>query len=75
LVRHDGRRLGSFLHLLVQGRWLLETRGRWDDPGLSVEPNLVSQEWNTGEELAVGVGADAPVPGDDKRRQRSECRS
>jgi len=55
-----------------QGRWLLHARGRWDDSGLSVKPNLVrSREAHGGGAGARELEPDALVPGDDMGRQRS----
>jgi len=72
--RHDGRRLGSFLHSLsstTKERSLSRGGGRWDDPGQAGE-TVFAYGRIVHEAAAVGRrGTDPMVPEDDMRRQRT----
>jgi len=55
-TRHDGRRLGSFLHSLSQGREQLSLGGgRWDDPGQAGESVFVLARSCMRRQLSVGL--------------------
>jgi len=45
---HDGRRLGSFLHLLVTGRWLLVNEGTVGRSWLSGDSRPCTSERRAG---------------------------
>jgi len=54
--RHDGRRLGSFLHSLSVGEDSLSYGGgRWDDPGHAGESDSGCCRRHTGRQLPVGL--------------------
>jgi hypothetical protein len=55
-TRHDGRRLGSFLHSLSVGEDSLSYGGgRWDDPGHSGETDPGRSRGRAGRQLPVGL--------------------
>jgi len=53
--RHDGRRLGSFLHSLSRERIAPYEGGRWNDPGYAGQSDSARSRRRTGRQLPVGL--------------------